>query len=123
MPDWRALDDLDQFGTDTADDMEDLVQDTIHHLDSPFGSNPDAPDRGAGLDNILSGTTSPADVQRAIVGECRKDARITNAEATVDVTDEPQTGDIYDAALEITTSDQAIALALAIGPDGVTVKS
>lgn len=120
MADWRAVFDLDPFGTDTESDLEDLEQDSIHRLISPHASNPDDPDLGLGVDNFLSGTPDLTNNSQQIINELKKDPRIDSVEANVSVAIESQAGDTYNVDVEIDTSDNTIAIGLAAGPNGVT---
>lgn len=122
MTDWRGVDDLDGFGTDTDSDLEDLEQDSIHRIDTPRASNPDDPDLGLGVDNFLSGSPDLDNFSQQITNELRKDDRIDSVETVVTLDTDSQSGSIYDIDVEIDTSDQTIALALAAGPNGVTTQ-
>lgn len=122
MTDWRGVDDLDAFGTDTASDIEDLEQDVVHRIDTPRAANPDDPDLGLGVDNFLSGSPDLVDISTKIDNELKKDDRIDTSQSVVTLATDSQSGSIYDINVEIDTSDTTISLGLAAGPNGVTTQ-
>ena len=56
----RCFEDMDQFGSETVDELENLAQDLYHRLIEDPGSNLDDPSRGMGLLNVLSAGVSDA---------------------------------------------------------------
>jgi phage baseplate assembly protein W len=82
MADLRCFDDLDAFGAETSDALEELEQDLYHRLIEPRGSNLDDPDRGLGIEDMLSGEVDPGLKQR-IEAELRKDERVTAVSASI----------------------------------------
>lgn len=81
-PDVVCFDDLDQLAGETASDLETLEQDVYHILIEEPGSNIDDPDRGCGVERILSGPASGLDgMTNHIESQLRKDARIDGAKA------------------------------------------
>ena len=82
MPEIRCFEDMDQFGAETADELEDLIQDCYHRLIEPRGSNLDDPSRGLGLEDALSGPEDVA-LQAKIESELALDPRVTAVSATI----------------------------------------
>jgi hypothetical protein len=82
MPEIRCYDDVDQFGAETVDEYEELLQDCYHRLIEEPGSNIDDPDRGLGIEDMLSGPLDPLLKQR-IEAELRKDERVSSSAATI----------------------------------------
>jgi phage baseplate assembly protein W len=82
VADLRCFDDLDEFGAETTNELENLAQDLYHRLIEPRGSNLDDPDRGLGVEEMLSGEVDPGLKQR-IEAELRKDERVTLVSATI----------------------------------------
>ena len=80
--DVRCEDDLDLFGGDLDDPLEELRQDVIHMLLESYGSNPDALERSIDLEAALSGPEDPALAHR-IESKLREDDRIDDAEVTI----------------------------------------
>lgn len=102
--------DADAFARETTSDFQNLQQDVSHILIETPGSNPDDPDRGIGIDELLSGTE--ANLRRAIAkidSELPKDPRI-DASATNIVNTDP--GD-YDIDIQIVVDGQVIGLSFA----------
>lgn len=75
--------DLDALGRETDDPVEQFAQDIYHRLVETPGSNADDPDRGLGLDLMLSGPVEPAVLTRQIEAELLKDERTGAVRATV----------------------------------------
>lgn len=82
MTDIRWGDDMDLFGADTTDDLEDLEQDVMHVLIQDRGSNLDDLDRGLNLDARLSSIEDPSLKRQAEV-EVGKDDRVQVATASL----------------------------------------
>lgn len=80
--DLLCTDDVDEFGTEIDDPLQELEQDVFHMLLETYGSNPDAPSRGVGVQAALSG---PLTIHRSREIESRLtvDDRITAARATI----------------------------------------
>ena len=78
----RCFDDASPFGVETSDELEELAQDLYHRLIEPRGSNIDDPDRGLGIEDMLSGEIDPGLKQR-IEAELQKDERVTLAAASI----------------------------------------
>ncbi len=87
MVDALCLDDLDQFGTELDDPLEELFQDLYHRLIESPGSNLDNPDRGYGLEGRLSSANRKdavgPSIKHGIESELRKDVRVHNARADI----------------------------------------
>jgi hypothetical protein len=82
MADLRAFSDLDAFGEECADELEELDQDLYHRLIEPRGSNIDDPDRGLGIEDRLGGPVD-ASLAQDIEDEYRKDERVSAVAARV----------------------------------------
>lgn len=78
----RAFDDVDRFGAETEDELENLEQDLFHRLIEPRGSNIDDPDRGLGLEDMLSGPVDSR-LKKKIEVELLKDERVTAVTAEI----------------------------------------
>ncbi len=77
-----CFDDLDEFGRDLDDPLEELFQDVVHMLFESFGTNCDAPARSIGLEDGLSGPTDPG-LRHRIEQKLTDDPRIDAAQATL----------------------------------------
>lgn len=128
MADVICLDDLDRFGGELNDPLAELAQDNYHRLIESPGSNPDDPDRGLGLDDMLSGAigTGIADASDLtllgprIETELLKDVRNAEVKVTVRVTSEGHAGTSLDVAIEIVTDkNELLKLGLTADSDGV----
>ncbi len=129
--DLLCVDDLDQFGGELDDPIAELAQDNYHRLIEAPGSNPDDPNRGLGLEDLLSasiaaGPTAPSDaVDLALLGprietELLNDDRNADVRATVSVLEQSQRGTTFAVDIEIVTDDGVLTgLGLEMGPDGV----
>lgn len=82
MADLRCFDDLDQFGAEAKDELEELLQDLYHRLIEPRGSNLDDIGRGLGLEDALSGTVD-ASLKQRIEAELRNDDRVDAVTAVI----------------------------------------
>ncbi len=82
MADVRCFDDLDLFGRETVNELEDVDQDLYHRLLEARGSNPDDLERGLGLRSRLSGRPDPGLRSRA-EDECQRDPRVEAVRGTV----------------------------------------
>lgn len=83
--DGLCFDDLDEFARELDDPFAELEQDVVHGLLETFGSNVDAPTRGAGLAAALSGPSTRLPTIRArIESQLRDDARLTNATCAIE---------------------------------------
>ncbi len=77
-----CFDDLDEFGRDLDDPLEELWQDVVHMLFESFGTNADAPDRSIALEDALSGPLDPG-LRHRIETKLTDDPRIDAAQATM----------------------------------------
>lgn len=82
MAELRCFDDVDSFGAETLDELEDLSQDLYHRLIERRGANLDDPDRGLGIEDMLSGTVS-SELKNEIESELLKDPRVSLARASI----------------------------------------
>src|SRR5262249_27844450 len=82
MSELRCFEDLDRFGAETANTLEDLAQDLYHRLIEPRGANLDDPDRGLGIEDRLSGVVDP-ELKKQIETEFKKDERVHAVSAQI----------------------------------------
>jgi phage baseplate assembly protein W len=108
-----GFDDLDQFGSETQSALEELAQDLYHRLIETRGSNLDDPDRGLGIEDMLSGPYDPGLTQR-IEAELRKDDRVDAVQATI-----TELGDDGAFRIEIEVEANGETVGLALEPDGL----
>lgn len=111
--DLLCLDDLDEYGREIDDPEAELVQDVVHTLLEAYGTNPDAPTRGLGLEDALSGTAEPS-LKHRIETELAEDDRIDAVTATI--ADVGGSGVRID--LQIQTSDAALGIRVLQNADG-----
>jgi hypothetical protein len=98
-----AFDDLDLFGAECATPLDELEQDLYHRLIEPAGSNIDDPNRGLGIEDLLSGPYDAALAGR-IEAELRKDSRVSAVRATIT---DLQTGSNAGTSFRITVDVKA----------------
>jgi phage baseplate assembly protein W len=110
-------DDLDLYGRDLDDPMAELEQDVLHALLEPFGSNPDAPERGIGLEAALSGPHDPALAHR-IETMLREDDRIADVEVTI----AEEAERLSRIEIAITANEGELAMQFAPDPTGELVR-
>lgn len=108
MTDLRAWDDIDEFGTEIDDPVEELMQDVYHTLLETFGSNPDVPTRGAGLNAALSGVFDENRRRRELEARLSQDDRIDRAQVTFTALGERGS---YRIDLVLQVNGQALGLA------------
>jgi hypothetical protein len=78
--------DLDPLGGETTSDLQSLGQDILHILLEAPGTNPDDPDRGIGVEGMLSGTNVNLTNSATIIdSQLRKDDRIQSSKTTLTV--------------------------------------
>ena len=83
-PDAVCVLDLDAYGTETTSDLQTLVQDVYHILIETPGSNIDAPTRGVGVKQYLSGPrASLTALANKIDTELLEDDRIDTCSSSV----------------------------------------
>ena len=103
-----CFDDLDHFAAETTTAMEELAQDLYHRLIEQPGSNIDDPDRGLGIEDMLSGPVDPQLTHR-IEAELRKDDRVDAVKATV-----TELGDdgAFRIEIEVEANEETVGLAI-----------
>ena len=84
--DVRGLMDLDPMATEITDPLEAYAQDMIHRLIEMPGTNPDDPDRGLGLTQMLSGPIDRS-IEGRVVSELSKDSRTDEVTAKLSAGD------------------------------------
>jgi hypothetical protein len=113
-----CLDDLDEFASETDDELEQLAQDIEHRLLEDYGSNPDDEDRGVGLMSRLSGHDDATMIARLIEADLVKDERIFTCVATVSLEVDGNAGALATLDLEVTTADGLLKLGYTANADG-----
>lgn len=87
MVDALCLDDLDANGRELDSPLDELWQDLYHRLLEAPGSNIDDPDRGVGLEDLLSAGFDPSAgapsqlIAQRIRTDVLKDARVRDVQA------------------------------------------
>ena len=119
MADALCIDDLDLFGTELNDPLQELAQDLYHRIIEAPGSNLDDPARGYGLAGRLSGAGRSSDlltsIRHGIEAELRKDDRVLDVRATVE---SPATGE-YEVTVEIVANEGVLGIKLEADGNGV----
>lgn len=112
-------DDLDEFASETDDELEQLAQDLEHRLLEEYGSNPDDEDRGVGLMSRLSGTDDPTMIARLIEADFHKDERVLTCVAQVKRRGRADNSGVFaDVDITVTTTDGLLKLGYAANADG-----
>ncbi|MBX3218923.1 MAG: hypothetical protein KF795_00305 [Labilithrix sp.] len=114
MRELRCFDDASPFGAETADELEELAQDLYHRLIEPRGANIDDPDRGLGIEDMLSGELDPS-LTRRIEAELQKDERVTLVAATIAEIEEGS----FRIDIQIEADDDELGLTLEYDAAGV----
>lgn len=110
--------DLDEFASETDDELEQLAQDLEHRLFEEYGSNPDDEDRGVNLLSRLSGSDSPAMIGRLIEADFHKDERILTCVAVVTVAESGNAGAVASVDITTTTTAGLLKLGYSVAADG-----
>jgi hypothetical protein len=108
------LDDMDPFGRELDDPLEELKQDVYHRLLELPGSNLDDPERGFGLEDALSGRVDTRLAAR-IEAELSKDDDIDTSRVTMT---ELERGS-YRIEIEVAVSDRIATIVLEADANGV----
>jgi hypothetical protein len=82
MVDGLCFSDIDPFGRELDDPLEELSQDIVHMLLESYRSNEDALARSIGLEDALSDVNAPG-LRERIESKLTDDERVTAAEATL----------------------------------------
>lgn len=118
--DIRCLDDMTLFADECESELEELEQDVYHVLIQELGSNLDDPNRGLGLDDLLSSDDSVLNgiASRAEIEVASRDDRIasTSAQLVRDENDDPR------LELQIVPSDPTLENITLIVTNGGLVK-
>lgn len=117
MADLRGYDDLDAFGEETVDELEDLEQDIYHRLIEPRGSNIDDPDRGLGIEDRLGGIVDPS-LAQDIEDELRKDERVSNVSARVTELDSSR----YQIDIQVAVNEEKLSLTFQTDASGNLIR-
>ncbi len=113
-----CLDDLDEFASETNDELDLFAQDVYHRLLEDYGSNPDDEDRGVGLLSRLSGSDDPIMIGRLIEADILKDPRALTCVARVERRGVGNEGVTAHVDIEITTTDGLLHLGYDVSADG-----
>lgn len=113
-----CLDDLDEFASETDDELEQLAQDLEHRLLEEYGSNPDDEDRGVGLLSRLSSTDDERKIARLIEADFVKDDRVLSVVASVTVANNGNAGAVFSISIEVTTNNDLLKLGYDVGANG-----
>lgn len=114
--DLRCYDDLDELATETDDPREELAQDNYHVLITPRGGNPDDPEGGIGVHQLLSGRNDPRTPER-IEGALLRDPRNGSVRVLITpIADEPEG---YHVAIDIETNFGPLSMGLDVTSAGV----
>lgn len=123
MVDALCLDDLDAYGRELDAPLDELWQDLYHRLFERPGSNVDDPDRGIGLEDLLSAGFDPAAgaPSQLIAGRIRsdflKDDRVKDAQASLSVGADGQ----VTGAIQIVADEGVLGVTLSFFGGVVTV--
>lgn len=109
--------DMDRFGSETANALEDLAQDLFHRLIEPRGSNLDDPDRGLGIEDALNGVVD-SNLKLQIEAELRKDERVTAVSASIT---EIETGS-FRIEIDIEADEEELGLVLETDAAGNVIR-
>ena len=116
-----CLDDLDEFASETNDEMVQLEQDLYHRLLEEYGSNPDDEDRGVGLASRLSGTDPPEMIARLIEADFAKDDRVLSCTATVETDGAGNDGVVARVNITVETTNGLLELGYSVTDSGEVV--
>lgn len=111
-------DDLDEFASETDDELDQLAQDLEHRLLEEYGSNPDDEDRGVGLVSRLSGSDNPTMIGRLIEADFCKDERVLTCVAVVTLAGSGNAGSVATVDVTVTTNDGLLKLGYSVTADG-----
>lgn len=81
--DLRAVEDLDLFGAECADELEELEQDVIHRVTERRGAMLDDEDFGESAYDMLQGTDEAGAARFLFEAEIMKDPRVAQVSAAV----------------------------------------
>lgn len=112
----RWADDMDPNGAETDSDLESLEQDVLHLIVQRVGSNLADPTKGAGALDYLSGPASRLERLPAVLdAQLAAVTRIASSRSTLTV----ETDGTYRLDVEIAVGPAVLAIAFAVGADGV----
>ena len=113
-----CVDDLDEYASETDDELEGLAQDLYHRLLEDFGSNPDDEARGVGLLSRLSGHDDPTMIARLIESDFLLDDRVISCVAIVKFAGESNSGAFATVDIVVATAAGGLRLAYAANLNG-----
>jgi len=111
-----CYEDVDLFAAETSDEWEILEQDLYHRLIEEPGSNPDDPDRGVGISNLLSGVVRPELFARLIEADFLKDDRVASCKATIAPRD---SAGAYDIEIVVGVNEERLTMSVTADSEGV----
>ncbi|MDB4992795.1 MAG: hypothetical protein JWM74_227 [Myxococcaceae bacterium] len=116
-----CFEDMNEFGRELEDPLEELLQDLFHRLEERPGSNPDDVDRGVGVEDALSGPEDSTLAKRIEI-DFKKDDRVDAVRASISRDDDatsPQQGASYRIEIEVETNRQLINLNAVFDSNGL----
>lgn len=113
-----CLEDLDEFASETDDELEQFEQDVLHRLLEDYGSNPDDEDRGVGLMSRLSGSDDATLIARLIEADLIKDERVLTCVASVTMLGSGNEGVLATIDITVETTDTLLKLGYSVNADG-----
>ncbi|MBS2015188.1 MAG: hypothetical protein JST00_20030 [Deltaproteobacteria bacterium] len=111
-------DDLDEFGAELDDPIEELWQDVLHMLLEDFGSNVDASERSIALEAALSGSESLTAIRHRVESKLSDDERIIAVDVAFQQTDGGQAGSSADMTLKIQANAGVLGVTLLFDGSG-----
>jgi hypothetical protein len=115
MTDGLALLDLDLYGREINDPLQELYQDLVHRLFESPGSNPADLDRGVGLFAMLSGRLQLIPIVAMIEADLVKDDRVSSCSAAVTAQD---SNGNYLVSVQVVCNEAKLGISLAVNADG-----
>lgn len=113
-----CVDDLDEYASETDDELELLAQDLYHRLIEEYGSNPDDPTRGVGIMSRLSSTDDPLMIARLIESDFLGDDRVISCVAVVKREGASNEGTFATLDILVATAAGSLRLGYAANLDG-----
>jgi hypothetical protein len=115
--DGLCFDDIDEFGRELDDPIEEFYQDVVHMLFEAYRSNPDDEERSLAIEDALSGPKDRG-LKHRIEAKLEHDPRIDAASATL--TDEP--GNVIRIELVMKANGQELGITLEYDAAGRVIR-
>jgi hypothetical protein len=119
MVDGLAFNDMDLFGRELDDPIAELEQDIWHMLLEAYGTNPDARERGIGIEDALSGSDLTG-LRRRIEDSIGRDSRVTAVAANLSFVDAAEKTILVE--IKIQADEQELGIALQFDGQGRVVR-